>query len=821
MKSHLLFNNPIEGSTTFKGRPGGGGKTEEEKKIQKDYTRLARDYGHYISRYRTDEQTRYSNRSIEIDQHFDLIELNFFKGFDQEGYQSYYYGNFGLVLVHLSSFNRKGLFAIEDRTKFDSFFNQFVRFRKRHIENRRITYDGKITFIKSFKLFSINEMFGNFDNYEVVHLSFLGEGSFIENSLIKPQKERLERYLNENNINYLFNTNDGEIYNVEEAVLREILNSFDFIYASCSGSGAIISPGKFNTPVRDFGFEINEPTEDLPIIGIIDTGISEQTPLSSLLVGENGEFDTTGTGSFIDNVNHGTGVACFAAFGSKLIPEYRGRFDADAKILPIKILDSRSSAISQQNTINLIREAHLRYGVKIFTLTIGYTKYPLKDNQEFSSYAAMLDEISNELDILIFISTTNNVFEITGSEDYPVKFRESRANIAPPAESMNNITIGAEADNFENNGIHGLAGNKDFPGIYSRKFHYNFEDEDIFNSVTNNKHLRKPDALIAGGDHHETYYYGMSIFDDAGATCLNVLSSNLEERTFRALGTSYSAPFAANIAAKLCRVYPSLSMQSIKALMINGTENIELGEIFNDFSNIQKDRILGYGKLKDDIIFSEENKVTLILEDNISADNIKLYPLEIPEYLNDAKRKNALLNVSATLCFTFKPKRDNQLLYCPLHLSFAIGKNIELNVSHEEEKTDKNGNTRTVTVYEGYNGNSSGNIKLSKSAKGWSQDYYYKEKIVSNTQKLCFNIPRQSIMDESNSFKIAISSAFHKMLSPADRESYNGLIDFSLVMTIEQNPIKGEVLNSLYDELVLVNELESIAAIDLEAEAEF
>lgn len=747
MKSHLLFNNPIEGSSTYKGRPGGGGKKEEEKKIQKDYTKLAREYGNYITRYRADEEARYSKRNIEISQHFDLVELNFFRGFDQEGYEGYYYNNFGLVLVHLSSFNRKGLFAIENIVKFTYFLNQFISFRKRHIEKKGVNYDGKITFIKSFKLFSSNDMYGNFDNYEVVHLSFLGEGSFIENSHINPQKETLERYLSENNINYLFNTNDGEIYNVEEEILREILNNFDFIYASCSGSGAVISPGKFNTPIRDFGFEINDPSDDLPLIGIIDTGISEQTPLRSILIGENGEFDTTGTGSFIDSVNHGTGVACFAAFGKKLIPDYRGRFDADAKILPIKILDSRSSAISQQKTINLIREAYSRYGVRIFTLAIGYTKYPLKDNQEFSSYAAMLDELSNELDILIFISTTNNVFEVTGAEDYPEKFRESRANIAPPAESMNNITIGSEANNFENNGINGLAGNKDFPGIYSRKFHYNFDDEDVFNSVTNNKYLRKPDVLIAGGDYHETYYYGMPVFDEAGATCLNVLSADLEERTFRALGTSYSAPFAANIAAKLCRVYPSLSMQSIKAIMINGSENIELGEKFNEFSNIQKDRIIGYGKLRDDIIFSENNKVTIILEDSISPDNIKLYPLEIPDYLNDARRKNTLLKVSATLCFTFKPKRDNQLLYCPIHLSFAIGKNIELNVSHEEQRIDKNGDTRTVTVYEGYNGNSSGNIKLSNAAKGWSQDYYYKEKIVSNAQKICFNIPRQSIID--------------------------------------------------------------------------
>lgn len=821
MKSHLLFKNPQEGSSIYKGRPGGGGNTEEENNIEKDYRNLAHDYERCLRKYSNDERSRHENRSFEIEANFDLIELVFFKGFDQQGYEAYYIDYFGLVLLHLSSFNRKGLFAIDNIQKFNYFFSQFQNFGTKYLENRNINYDGKITFIKSFKLFSSNDMAGNFDNYEVVHLSFLGEGSLIEDSLIDPQKNALKEYLQENGVSYLFNDNDGEIYNITEDTFRLILNNFDFIYASCSGSGAVISPGRFNTPLRDFGFEITNSNEQLPIIGVIDSGVSNQTPLIELLIGVNGEFDSTGTGSFNDNTDHGTGVAAFAAFGKKLLPGYRGRVEADAKILPIKILDSSTSAISQQKTIDLIKRAHHQYGVRIFTLTVGYTKYPLKDNQEFSSYAALLDELAAELDILIFISTTNNVFNLTGTSDYPIKFKEERANIAPPAESMNNITVGSVADNFENNGINGLAGNSEFPGIYSRKFHYNFEDEDLFNQSTCNKHLRKPDILIAGGDYHERYLYGMQMFDDAGETCLEVLSANLEDRTFRSLGTSYSAPLAANIASKLCRLYPSLTMQSIKALLINSATEIEFGDIFNDFSNVLNRRILGYGNIVNDMLYSDDNKVTIVVENEILPGQIKLFPLRIPDYLNIAKRKNGLLKLSITLCFKFKPKRDNQLLYCPLHVSFAVGKNLELNDSHEIQKVDKNGRQRTVTVYEGYNGNSSSEIKLCSSAMGWAQDYYYKEKIVSNVQNQNFNIPKQSIIDGENTFKIAINAAFHKLLSEADRESYSDPIAVSLIVSIEQNPLKGEILNSLYDELIVINELESIADIELEAEAAF
>ncbi len=821
MKSHLLFNNPQEGSAIYKGRPGGGGNNEEEREIHKDYRNLARDYDRCLSQYLHDERKRHEDRSFEIETNFDLIELTFFKGFDQQGFEAYYIETFGLVLVHLSSFNRKGLFAIENREKFNYLFAQFRNFGQVHLNNRNINYNGKITFIKRFKLFSSSDMIGNIDNYEVVHLSFLGEGSLIEDLFIDPQKDALAEYLNTEEISYLFNEKDGEIYNINEDALRIILNNFDFIYACCSGSGAVIVPGRFNTPRRDFGFEITNSNEELPIIGVIDTGVSNLTPLSELLIGENGDFDSTGTGSFIDNADHGTGVAAFAAFGKKLLPGYRGRVEADAKILPIKILDSSSAAISQQKTIDLIKEANDRYGVKIFTLTIGYTNFPFKDNQEFSSYAALLDELVAELDILIFISTTNNVFNVSGIRDYPLKFREERANIASPAESMNNITIGSLADNFESNGINGLAGNKEFPGIYSRKFHYDFDDQDIFNQATSNNHLRKPDILIAGGDYHERFIYGIPVFDDAGETCLEVLSANLGERTIRALGTSYSAPLVANIAARLCRLYPSLSMQSIKALLINSASEVELGGIFNGFSKVQKRRILGYGNIMNDMFYSDDNKVTIVIEDEILPEQIKLFPLRLPQYLIYANKKKGLLKVSSTLCFKFKPKRDNQLLYCPLHVSYAIGKNLELDISHEEQKQDKNGRERTSTVYEGYNGNSSAEIKLYATAKGWVQDYYYKEKIVSNVQRENFTIPKKSIVDEDNTFKVAINAAFHKLLSNADRESYSDAIAISLILSIEQIPLKGETLNSLYDELILINDLAVMAEIELEAEAVF
>ncbi|WP_430933139.1 S8 family peptidase [Saccharicrinis sp. 156] len=738
-RPHLYFKNPVEGTRTLKGRPGGGGKEDDERNANpKDYRLMASNFSDCLARYESDYMERVEARTIEVEDHFDSIELNFFAGFDEVKFKAYYIDNFGIELLRLTHFNRKGLFAIEDEEKFASFFQQLNIFISNQENNLNKQFDAKIKFVKSFKLFSTDERLGNINNYSVIHLSFMGVNSFIEDDVIAPQKEALKLFLEENNIKYDFDEQFGEVYDIHEDLLRIILDNFDFIYATCSGSGAIVTPSKFNIPKREYGFEITNAEEELPVIGIIDSGVSSQTPLSSILVGDDGEYDTTGTGSFYDSADHGTGVAAFAAFGNKLIPGYNGLVEADAKILPIKIIDGSNGAISQKKIVDFIREANLVYGVRIFTLAIGYTDFPLKDNQEFSSYAAMLDNVAAELDILIFISTTNHFINNLEIKDYPNKFQISNANIAPPAESMNNMTVGATANNFDTNGVYGLAGNHTHPALYSRKFHYDFENKDVFNQATVNKYLSKPDILIGGGDYYETSLFGMDVLDEQGKTCLEVLSSDLSERTFLALGTSYSTPLAANVASRLLKIYPGINMQSVKALLINASEEIKLGQEFNTFSKTMTRRITGYGELNNQILFSNNNEVTMVVEDKVSVDEIKLFPLNLPDYLNIAERKNGLLKFTTTLCFKFQPKTDNQLSYCPIHLTYAIGKNVDIEMSHIEERENKDGEIRQVEIQDGYNGSKKDKYCLGN--KGWVQDFYYREKIVSNVQKHSFNV---------------------------------------------------------------------------------
>lgn len=802
MKPHLYFNNPQEGLEEYQPRQGGGGSNKESDE-DINYTPMVNEFEQCKNIFIANRTIRHGKRTLEVPAHFDLIEIEFQGCFYQPDYEQSYINDFGLSLVRLTKFNHRGLFIIDDIEKFTVFFNHLDTFIANVRNNRTNEYDSKIRFIRSFKLYDSGEMIREIDNFNVLHLSML-QHSLLQDQFINPQKEALHRYLEEKGIEFNSSNSILEIFNSSEDLLNKILDNFDFVYATCSGSGAIIRPDAFNLPEREYGFTINlEHIDDLPIIGIIDSGISNQTPLTPLIVNPDDEYDLTNTGLYFDNTDHGTGVAAFAALGNRLIPDYLGEVEADARILPIKIINSQSAPISQGKIVDLIRRANSEYGVKIFTLTIGYGHFPIADNDEFSSYATVLDKLTMELDILIFISTTNNCNNIDDNSEYPQKFSDFDSNIAPPADSLNNITVGSIAENFEEGDIIRRSGFPEFPAIYTRKSHFNFSDQAIFNNSNKNKHLAKPDIVMPGGDYEQFFMLGGG-FEDRGNAAMTVLSSNLNERTLRRIGTSYSAPLAANLAAKLIRLYPNLDMQTIKALIINSAKKPKLGENFNIFNETFQNRIIGQGTPNiSELLYSNNNQATLILEDVINPGYISSYNLRLPEYLNNSQKEKTLLTFTSTLCFKFNPKEDNQLLYCPIHIGYAICKNLPL----QDEDSE--------TVI---NGKGSKDIGINSSCK-WSQDYYGKTKLVSNVQKMTFNVSKTNIADEENVFKVVINSAFHKLLTEADSSAYSYEIPFSLVINIKQNPKKGEVLNDLYDELEAINTLEAVNEIgDLEVE---
>jgi hypothetical protein len=173
---------------------------------------------------------------------------------------------------------------------------------------------------------------------------------------------------------------------------------------------------------------------------------------------------------------------------------------------------------------------------------------------------------------------------------------------------------------------------------------------------------------------------------------------------------------------------------------------------------------------------------------------MEIFELKLPEYLLLAQKGRGLLKIHTTLCFKFDPVPDNQLAYCPVHFAFGFFRNVSL-------EEIRNGNL--------------GDIKLKQ---GWTEDYYFGDGLLSNTQKVDFSISKPDLVNESNTVRIGVHSRLHKHLDAAQQAIHGRAHSYSLAVSIEETSKETDRLKSLYDELVAINELEAITEIEIDLE---
>ena len=194
------------------------------------------------------------------------------------------------------------------------------------------------------------------------------------------------------------------------------------------------------------------------------------------------------------------------------------------------------------------------------------------------------------------------------------------------------------------------------------------------------------------------------------------------------------------------------------------------------------------------ILSNNESECTFLIEDTIKPDELKSFSLQLPNYFLDLSKTTGIIKVSATLCFKFKPFSRSRLTYCPVHIGFGIFKEKEIAAM----------NKMAVQDY--------------KFGPSWSQDYYYKPKMLSNVQSLNFNIPYSALVSENCIFQIAVQCRLHKLLTEIQKQQYKGNHDFSLVITIRDLTDSFNLGHSLYQEMINLNELNVLNNLDLEAE---
>lgn len=804
-RPHVKLNSAMqnEKSVRLVFHYGIGEVDNEKTEDTPDYSLMISAFKGSLERFAKDSIDRKSERNEEllILAHIDFIKIQFQNQFDINKYNQSWFLDFGLLGVNFSLFNHVVLFAVFDRTKFDSFLNDIRNFILRESkEDTEAEYRGKIKFIKDFKLLTTKDII----NYNPQDFAGLMNFRLADFPLAIQDADLIFKQLQ----NYLIKRGCGfqlddeskvlEVTGVTPAIVDEIAKNFDVLQSVTSSLSTVVSPSKLSTVEKTYGFTIPSPEDELPLIGILDTGISDKTPLSSILI-EDESFNLTTSSSFVDNANgghgHGTAVAALAALGrTPYAMGYRGNIPANAKLLSMKILDGDSGAISSFAVINLLQRAIKEYPkIKIFVLTSCYRQFKLT-NEDFSTYSYELDKFSHQNDCLIFICTANNNKAADQSRYDLEYFTLPETNICSPSESMNNIIIGAAADNLKDGPFLGISGSREFPTLYTRKSHIDLTD--LFPITKQNKHLFRPDVIDCGGDYE--YAHSGLVFGTGENATMEVLSANPAFSFCKVSGTSFSTPLVANIAVQIQKAYPTIKAQTIKALIVNSAplDAIKFESTFEKLKN----KIAGHGVV-DQIrsIYSTDNSITLVVEDEINAEEMKIIPLNFPSYLTAGviSKKIGLLRVTATLCFHFEPVLNNHLGYCPIQMAFAIFRNQDGDQILKEEDTIK-----------------------SKLRDGWSQNNRWKSQPIpaSNSQKISFCVGIKELESEGSVFKLAIHCRINSQMLSSDK--YKRSHPFSMAITIDECLPEAKQTARLYDEMIAINEVDNIINIDAEADGE-
>ncbi|MFA7408052.1 MAG: S8 family peptidase [Anaerolineaceae bacterium] len=831
-----------------------------------------------------DRRFRIEQKTL-IAEHIEIVEIRFFIPFSDGKYdtKSRFLNEFGLSPVVQQDFNRTIYFAIVNIEK----FKRFDVLLKEYIDSNDQTAPQGTNYAIMTTIYDVKyHTSGDIRNYCVDDLIFelINNNAHIDRAY-EAQKKELINFLSALESSHdikSFNIDPYEktvqVRGVDETIVTKLVDNFDILARAHSLRTPKVKPDQYNVSQLSWDFTIiNSDQSDRPLIGIIDNGVSPIEPIQQIVVGGQ---DLTSTENALSASNkHGTVVATLAAVGERYF-EGGVELTTDARIYSIKILENFEGYIDVLSIIEAIRTAHRDHGVRLFNLSVS--KQFKQYNEAPSSFAYLLDKLAYELDILIFIAAGNMIYDdiVLMQEDgipqhaYPNHFYSPGSgtdihscmftNICIPAESMNHITVGAIAENYRNGTSQHLSLDKKLPAYYSRKNHYDFKQE-INGGYLSPNHANanwfKPDMVMPGGD---------LLHDDSAMQVLGLGEFGNDFYTYDA-GTSLATPLALNLAVKLLNIYPDISLQSAKALLINSAETYSHSFLDNmvdkrkesialtrhgmPFANLNPSEkaqitkmvlsaeaiyrnLVGHGRPNPEkLLYSSDDEVSFLIEDRIPTDHHKVFLLNIPDYLLDSSTSNCL-DIQATLCFNINPAWGNHVDYNPLHISFNFANgaiensldelaNILADRDHqfyrrlwtediaelEERKVQGILSETEINKLTKLKAKLKGQLIGVKTRRSpWSEDFFpLVNRPLSNRQKLSIILAKRDIEKIGNKLVVVMRCAVKENLD-VELEEWKRIIpehSFSLAIRITDKSTQLEE-RSLYEELQAINEIEIV-----------
>ncbi len=430
-----------------------------------------------------------------------------------------------------------------------------------------------------------------------------------------------------------------------------------------------------NVSLQDLG-RTPPPPGDAPGVCAIDSGVTSAHPLLGPAVGEATAVPAQ-LGDPSDPHGHGTLVAGLALYGDVAQCIEQRRFVPQLRLFSARVLNANNefddeSLITTQ-MVQAIEYFKNTYGCRVFNASLGDPRTPFNGGK-LSPWAAILDHLARELDIVIVVSAGNYEHEPPGANDpdhhvsgYPRYLLDPPAKIIEPATGCIVLTVGA------------LANSAQVPpgaaGVGFRPIAQPGEPSPFTRSGPGIGGAIKPELCADGGNRG----YNGTTRRLQDLTELAIISTNREylTRLFAVdSGTSFAAPRVAHAAARLFGRFPRASANLIRALLASSATVPEpASTLLEPIGDDAVRQVCGYGVPSQERAgSSESNRVVLYAENALPFDRFHIYEVPVPdEFYGDYDGDRRI-----SVCLAFDPPvRHSRLDYLGTTMSFRLirGKN--------------------------------------------------------------------------------------------------------------------------------------------------
>lgn len=445
------------------------------------------------------------------------------------------------------------------------------------------------------------------------------------------------------------------------AGFRDLVENFPHLFEVSLPPDVSFLPGSPELTAVDLEFELLTPSENAPKVCVIDSGIQEahiwlapaiDTSTSRCFIPEDQGDDVA---DYVSPRGHGTRVAG-AVLYPREIPK-AGTHQPVAWIQNARVLDSSCKIPVSLPPESYLTQAvtHFHIGEKptrIFNHSIA-AESPCV-SKRMCSWAAKIDDLAHRHDLL-FLQAAGNVepptiyAELQGGGAHPDHLLNDPSRVASPGQSLHALTVGSVAHAVYHDGgsRQSFARHVGHPSAFSRCGH-----SPLWNVV-------KPEVVEFGGDRiHETPL--TRIMPTRSDTAPELVASTMHGQPAISrddVGTSFSTPKVAHIAAQIQAVFPTASSQLYRALIVQSARWPDWAEHEPDRDKVL--RLIGYGLPSiERATNNTPNRVTLITEqaEEIGSKQYHLYRIPVPESIRGAALEGRI-RVDVTLAYTASPRR--------------------------------------------------------------------------------------------------------------------------------------------------------------------